>query len=214
MTARYPEFASKIEVGLLGVEDPGFLAPASTDGVFRVASCSFLLPVKRMDLLMQGLATAGVMYPAQHFHWTHVGDGPERERLDQLAQSLPPNVHFERVDYTGNRGLLELYRTRPIDAFVNTSSSEGTPVSIMEAISCGIPVIATSVGGNVEIVGPTNGLLLPANPEPRDIAAAFNTLIESPALRASLRSGSRAKWEAEYSAPTNYARFVKRLRDL
>jgi glycosyltransferase involved in cell wall biosynthesis len=151
------------------------------------------------------------MYPDRRFQWTHVGDGPEREKIEALAMSvLPSNVTWRRLDYGGPQALMDFYRGDPIDVFVNTSASEGTPVSIMEAISCGMPVIATSVGGNVEIVGPSNGLLLSANPEPKEIAEAFNRVNELPELRA----GSRAKWEADYSARKNYERFATRLLEL
>ena len=47
------------------------------------------------------------------------------------------------------------------DLFVNMSLSEGIPVSIMEAISFGIPIIATNVGGNAEIVNDETGVLIP-----------------------------------------------------
>jgi len=43
--------------------------------------------------------------------------------------------------------VLNYYASNPVDVFINTSSSEGLPVSIMEAMSFGIPVIATNVGG-------------------------------------------------------------------
>lgn len=215
LSARYPDARDRIRTALLGVDDPGVRTPPSTDGVFRIVSCSFLVPVKRIDLLIRGLAEAGRMYPRRQFSWTHIGDGPLRESLAALAGGmLPANVRHERLDYRGREALMAHYATHPADVFINTSSSEGTPVSIMEAISVGIPVIATSVGGNCEIVGPENGLLIPANPQPREIAEAFNALITAPAAHEAMRAGSRTKWEREYSAPANYARFAESVRSL
>ncbi len=48
--------------------------------------------------------------------------------------------------------LMLFFKENSVDLFINASITEGTPVSIMEAISCGIPIIATDVGGNPEIV--------------------------------------------------------------
>ena len=84
----------------------------------------------------------------------------------------------------------------------------------MEAISVGIPVLATAVGGNVEIVGPTNGMLLSPNPEAVEVADAIGTLMNDPDRLADLRRGSRRRWEQDYSAATNYRRFAELLHAL
>jgi glycosyltransferase involved in cell wall biosynthesis len=215
LTDRYPGSRDRTHAALLGVDDPGFANAPSADGVFRIVSCSFLVPVKRIDLLIRGLAETGKLNSRQAFEWTHVGDGPERESLATLARaSLPKNVAHHIVPYPGREGLLEFYRRQPVDLFINTSSSEGTPVSIMEAISAGIPIMATSVGGNVEIVGPENGVLIGADPTPEEIARAINALVGEPAALARLRTGSRGKWEREYSAGRNYAEFAETIRGL
>jgi glycosyltransferase involved in cell wall biosynthesis len=213
MAGRYPEHAEKIRPGLLGIDDPGVANEPSSDGVFRIVSCSVFLPVKRVDLMARGIAAAGAANPGQRFEWTHVGVGPERDAVAALAQSITPsNVRHQIVGYTGPRDLYDFYRTQPADVFMNTSASEGTPVAIMEAIAVGIPVIATSVGGNPEIAGPENGLTVPANPTPADIAAAITTLVKDPERRARMRVASRAKWAAEYAADTNYTKFAERIR--
>ena len=54
--------------------------------------------------------------------------------------------------------------------FINVSSTEGIPVSIMEAMSFGIPVIATAVGGTPEIVNNENGYLLSKDPSAKELA--------------------------------------------
>jgi glycosyltransferase involved in cell wall biosynthesis len=213
LRGRYPEAADRVHTALLGVEEPGFQNPASADGVFRIASCSFLVAVKRMDLLARGLAEAARSQPERRFRWVHIGDGPEREMVEAAAKSLPENAEFERIAYRGRRALYEYYRTHPVDVFANTSASEGTPVAVMEAISVGIPVMATSVGGNPEIVGDDNGVLIPANPSPAEIGRAINALAARPDL-AALRRGSRARWQVRYSAARNYSEFAELIRAL
>lgn len=213
MARRYPAHAGKIRVGLLGIDDPGVINQASPDGVFRIVSCSTFVPVKRVDLMARGVAAAGRANPGQRFEWTHIGVGPERDAVDELARSImPQNVSYRIVGYTGPADLYDFYRTQPADVFLNTSASEGTPVAIMEAIAVGLPVIATAVGGNPEIAGPDNGLTCPAHPEPGEIADAIGALLRDPERRAAMRQASRAKWAAQYAAPTNYQRFTETIR--
>jgi colanic acid/amylovoran biosynthesis glycosyltransferase len=215
LASRFPAEAAKVRVERIGIFDPGFLSSPSEDGVVRVVSCSFLLPVKRIDLLLRSLAVLGNKDPQRSFSWTHVGNGPERQRLAELAgQLMPANVKWQFMDYPGRSELFDFYRNTPVDVFVNTSESEGTPVSIMEAISVGIPVIATGVGGNPEIVGPDNGILLAPDPEPEMIADAVGKIASDPQATSRMRSGSREKWDRLYNADKNYARFAGVVKSL
>jgi glycosyltransferase involved in cell wall biosynthesis len=213
---RYPVFASKIEAGLLGVKDPGFLASRSTDGVFRLASCSIIRPIKRVDLLLEGILHAARMRPGQKFEWHHHGNGetPEtRLALQQRAEAeFPPNACAFFPGYSSHQALMDFYRENPVDLFMNTSRSEGTPVSTMEAISCGIPVAATAVGGNKEIVMDKNGILLSPDPSPQEIAEAIFKLMDDPEMARAQRQGSRAVWDEKYNADKNFDAFVQRLR--
>lgn len=209
----YPAFAGKIDVGLLGVEDPGFLNPPSSDGVFRIVSCSFLTPVKRIDLLVRGLAALAAESPDCTIAWTHIGDGPERPALsEQAGATLPPNVRWKLYGYPGKDQVRQYYRAQPVDLFVNVSQSEGTPVAIIEAISVGIPVLCTAVGGNIEVVGTENGLLISANPSPAEIAVGIRGLVNEGAALSNRRKASRARWQERYSARKNYSAFAESLR--
>ena len=100
--------------------------------------------------------------------------------------------------------------------FINVSSSEGIPVSIMEAMSAGIPVIATAVGGTPEIVvDRMNGALLSAHPSPEAIAAR---ILEYEALDAdrkrSYREAALETWNRAYDANVNFPAFVRDLLSL
>ena len=94
-----------------------------------------------------------------------------------------------------------------MDMFINVSANEGVPVSIMEAISYDIPVVATNVGGTSEVVTPETGLLLSSNPSPKEIKEAMlkiNTLNLSP----------REFWARNYNADVNYRSFAQMLSEL
>lgn len=213
LTDRYPEFSSRYETALLGVTDPGFVNHPSTDGVFRIVSCSMLEPVKRVDLILEGIKTAALQRPHQRFEWHHIGNGTRRNELQTMAdEQFPPNAKGCLPGYTSKEALMSFYRDTPVDVFVNASETEGTPVAVMEAVSSGIPVIATSVGGNKEIVGDRNGILLGENPSPQDIADSVLKLINNPQTTSVMREESRKVWMERYNADANYAAFAKTLR--
>lgn len=212
---RYPDYSSRYETALLGVTDPGFINPPSDDSVFRIVSCSMLEPVKRVDLILEGIKTAAAQRPDQRFEWHHIGNGSRRPELQKLAdESFPPNAKGYLPGYINKQVLMSFYRETPSDLFINASETEGTPVAVMEAVSCGIPVIATAVGGNTEIVGKRNGLLLDENPTPLCIAEAIFKLLDDPEAADAMREGSRKVWMERYNADSNYAAFAERLRSI
>jgi glycosyltransferase involved in cell wall biosynthesis len=209
---RHPASSSKIEVSLLGVQDPGFVANESKDEVLRVMSCSLIRPIKRVDLLLEGVRCAAQMRPDQKFEWHHHGNGEMRLELQQRANlEFPPNARATFHSYSTPQALLTFYRECPVDVFMNVSVSEGTPVSSMEAISCGVPVIATAVGGNKEIVREQNGILLNPDPAPREIADVLCRFMDDRQARRSMRAGSRTLWQERYNADQNFRAFLQRM---
>lgn len=114
-----------------------------------------------------------------------------------------------------NPAIMQHYREQPVDVFVNVSSTEGgAPVAIQEAISCGIPVVATSVGGNPEVVSAKNGILLSPDPRPGEIAAALLKIRDNPELAARMRTESRQLWQTSYNAEVNFRAFAERLKSI
>ena len=215
LSARHPSCASGFRVARLGTGDPGFLTPPSLDGVFRVVSCSHIIPIKRIDLLVRGLAKAGRMQPDREFEWVHIGGGPLQAELATYADAtLPGNVSNRFTGYLTTAAVQEYYRQSPVDVFINVSESEGVPVSIMEAESCGIPVIATAVGGTPELVSDATGILLPEHPAPRDIAKAVDRLAADPGGARAMRSAGRENWERNYNANRNFSAFAGDLQAL
>lgn len=212
---RYPEFNSVYETALLGVTDPCFTTPASMDNVFRIVSCSMLEPVKRIDLLIEGIAHAAKARPDQRFEWHHFGNGKRRTELQELANHIFPfNASADLPGYSTKADLMCYYRQNPVDVFMNVSATEGTPVAVMEAVSCGIPVIATSVGGNVEIATERNGLQLTANPTPEQIGQALLAFWDDRDARLSKRQGSRQVWDERYNADANFQAFARKLKSI
>lgn len=152
----------RIRVSRLGVADPGVEARASdAEEVVHLLSVSYAKPVKRLCRLIEGLAVLKREKPNYHVEWCHIGGGPELKRLKDLAGELEiPAVFLGQLP---NAEVIAYLKKTTVDVFVNVSASEGVPVSIMEAFSFGIPVVATDVGGTREIVSKETGVLIPQN---------------------------------------------------
>jgi glycosyltransferase involved in cell wall biosynthesis len=110
LVERYPTCATKVETIHLGVFDSQFITAHSKDGILRIASCSFLIPRKRVDLLIKGISEAAKLRPHQSFEWNHTGTGPMQESLQTLAnKTLPSNVKFKFRGYTSANDLMQFY---------------------------------------------------------------------------------------------------------
>ena len=210
---QYPELALRIHVARLGVAAPPDIGGPSSDGVFRIVSCSTCIPIKRVELLASGVVALRRMFPSLEFTWTHIGDGPTLASVRAAVSSEEGLA--ERCIFTGQLPHAEVrfaLAGSSFDVFVNVSSSEGLPVTLMEAASSAIPMIATRVGGNPEIVDEACGRLLPADPTPNDLATALAEIaFLTPDERAATRAASRNRWATDFCAERNYRAFGELL---
>ena len=207
----YPDAHSKIELSRLGVRPAPILNSPSTDGRLHLVSCAYLTPVKRIDLLVQALAQCEIPVT-----WTHLGGGAQEEEIRSLAQNLPDNIEWRITGVLSNQDILKFYQEKPVDLFINVSLSEGLPVSIMEAMSYGIPVAATDVGGSNELViSGQSGILLPANITPELIAKTLTEFHQlSLSEKQSMRQNAWQIWKNRVNAEVQYPTFVNRLLSL
>ena len=187
---------------------------APSGGTLTLVSCSNLIPLKRVDLIIAALA---LLPGSIRVDWSHFGGGPERESLTALAEkTLPPNVRWKFWGGVPNESLDGFYQELKPDLFLTASSTEGLPISILEAFSACIPAAATAVGGIPEIVrdGET-GFLLPENPAPEELAAAIRRFYElPPAEKAAMSAAARALWEDAFDAEKNADRLAGLFRRL
>ena len=134
-------------------------------------------------------ALARVRHPARV---TLVGDGPEREAVEAEAHSLGLDVEL-----AGSRCDVAELLARA-DVFVLSSRSEGAPISILEAMAAGLPVVASDVGGVPElVVDGVTGLLVPPG-DPAALAAALERLLADAALRRRLGAAGRERAEERF----------------
>ena len=111
-----------------------------------------------------------------------------------------------------NREVISYYMNNHVNLFINVSESEGIPVSIMEAISFGIPVIATDVGGTSEIViDGFNGLLLNKTFDIDKLVDVISCAILGRIDLLSFRKNARILWTEKYSCENNYYKFYENI---
>jgi len=204
----YPNYNNKIKIHRLGVKAHFDISPLPVKECFNIVSCSALIPVKRVHLIIESLKTniKGQVI------WTHFGDGALMSELQKASELLPPNVTCNFVGFVSNNFLLDHYRKHPVDLFVNVSSSEGIPVSIMEAISYGIPVVATNVGGASEAITNESGRLINVDFNTSELTTIINSLIDKELIFE--RNKVKESWRELFDASENYKGFVDFLTAL
>jgi len=106
---------------------------------------------------------------------------------------------------------MDFYKNEPIDGFINVSTTEGLPVAMMEAISFGIPIIGTDVGGVKEIVTEETGLLIPVNFEDEFLANQISIFLDRFGGSIEVKNRVREFWKKNFDALNNYEEFTNRI---
>jgi sugar transferase (PEP-CTERM/EpsH1 system associated) len=202
-----PERVSQISNGVDSVQfhprlgPPAAVGPAGfmQDNVFVIGSVGRMVDVKDYPTLVDAfLRLIASPHPAhQRLRLLIVGDGPERaECLNMLTRAGAGHRAWLPGERTDIAQLL-----RAMDLFVLPSLGEGSSNTILEAMATGLPVVATAVGGNTELVQPGfTGILVPPR-SPDLMAAAIADYCRIPEMGA--RHGMRARSQviARHSLP-------------
>ena len=199
-----------VGVSPLGVPLVDALSPPSSEGALHIVSVSFCLPVKRLDRIVEALCLFALRHKEIKTRWTHIGGGPLLESTRSLAASRfagVDNISFEFLGEMANDAVKKYYLGTPVDLFINMSESEGVPVSIMEAMSAGVPAVAPDVGGISNLVSDQCGALLGKCPSSQDIADAIGRVALGE-KRDALRVNARKTVEEKFSSDRNYSDFI------
>ena len=197
----------KILVNKLGIRIPISLSPLPKSSTKTIVSCSNLLPIKQIDLIAETLSKLN-----DSVKWIHFG-GPNSKalQLELDYKEMYPNLSVEMRGVISNPDILSFYEENEVDLFVNLSKSEGTPVSIMEAMSYGIPVLASNVGGISEMLDNNSHQLVEASPD--QIVPIVNKIkycIENYSRNQDFRHSMISNFK--YSALKNYANLAEVLK--
>ncbi|NJP08575.1 MAG: glycosyltransferase family 4 protein [Leptolyngbyaceae cyanobacterium RU_5_1] len=154
-----------------------------------------LAVVKGLLILLESLAILKRSHP--DILLTIVGDGPDRQSLEQMTTQLGLT---ENVKFVGYQSQAEVRQhVQQTDVFVLPSFAEGVPVSLMEAMAAGVPVVTTRIAGVSELVDDgISGYLVPAG-DPVSLANRISILLEDGQLRSQFGAAGRAKIESEFN---------------
>jgi glycosyltransferase involved in cell wall biosynthesis len=165
----------------------------STDGRFTILHVGRLTAAKDQTSLLIAFAVARSTNPK--FSLIIVGDGALRHSLENLAVTLGIGSD---VSFTGEQTDVASYYSCA-DLFVMSSISEGLPISLLEAMSIGLPAVVTRVGGMPEVIEQAGaGVVVPAS-APEELAAAIVNLSRRPDLLESFRLAGLNAYEDRYT---------------
>ncbi|MBU8920361.1 MAG: glycosyltransferase family 4 protein [Bacteroidales bacterium] len=150
---------------------------------------------KGIDTLIRGWKILSERYPDSGAMLFLVGNGILFDEMKDLASSLEID---DTIVFLGRRSDVAGY-LRLVDVFVQPSRWEGLSIAMLEAMSCGLPMIGTPVGGAAEIIKDReNGLLVPVDDE-EALSTAMGRLLEDTILRKTLGSMARNTVKIGYS---------------
>jgi glycosyltransferase involved in cell wall biosynthesis len=202
-----------------GVDSAAFcLAPPAEQATLRAASglptdkvlCAFvgrLTRQKNPDVLLEAWARCAT----SRMHLVLIGDGPLRADLERRRSHL---LSISGVTFTGAVSDVRAF-VRAMDIAVLPSEAEGISNAMLEAMACGLPVVATDVGGVREVLGNDGkaGRVVPAG-SAAALAEAISTLAASPALRRELGAAARSLIEDRYDMRRVAAQYLSLYEEL
>ena len=175
-----------------GIDSTAPQSVSTSRDVPQIVMVARMAPPKDPVLLLKALSEV-----TEAFHLTLVGDGPSRSGVEAAINRLKLAGKVELApSNTPVRALLSRS-----DIFVLTSRYEAFPISILEAMRAGLPVVATAVGGVPEaVIEGQTGFLVPYG-DPETLRARLVTLLRSSDLRARLGSAGKARFLEHFTAP-------------
>lgn len=203
----FPEYAKKISMQYLGIDSLS-RSPFKVEPI-HILSISNVIPLKRIGLLVEALKLVRT-----NVKWTHFGAGDLFEELKEQVKELPENIEYELKGFVPNQEMLRELSELPINLFVNLSITEGLPLSMMEVMSAGIPVMATDVGGVKEIVNNRTGILLSEDISPKEIADILESFEHHTLNSVDARKLIMEYWSNHFDARKNVHSFVHYLQSI
>lgn len=210
---KYDVCDDKLRLSYLGVKSNGqYKKRILSKTEICIVSCSSLIEVKRLDLIIDFLSQLTI-----RFKWYHIGNGKLMKKMSELAENKLPKESYEFIGNLDNDKIIPFYYNYDVDYFINMSDSEGLPVSIMEAFSVGIPSIARPVGGIREIVDEGTGFLIDLEDkrEGMDVCNAEEFLrmrLNNIDCYRMYSEGAFTKWQEFFCRDTNYSYFYTNMK--
>jgi glycosyltransferase involved in cell wall biosynthesis len=190
-----------------GIETPEDNPTRKEKGTFVIGSSGRLFPVKDYPFMVE--VAREVLRKANNVKFTLAGDGPELKKVQTMIQRYGLGERFLVRGFVKDMGTFY----RGLDVYLNTSFHEGIPISVLEAMAHGVPVIAPNVGGLREIVADgIDGYLLESR-NPKDFVEKCIQLYGDETLRKQMASAAREKVTKEFSVDQMAGQYYRLYRD-
>ena len=192
----------------VGTIDNG-MAVFNENKIFTIITCSHIRNVKRLHLMSDILEH--ISFP---IIWNMIGIGSDFELVKLTNSKLPKHIVINYIGNITNKEVLNFYKTHHANLFVSLSYSEGLPVSMMEALSFGIPIMSTDVGGCSEICNDNTGILIPKDFDAKKVADKITEFKNSKKNNLEFRNQCKDYWNKNFSAEINYSHFSKEIASI
>jgi len=208
LTQKYPAFAAKIKTNYLGC--PDFKLCEQPPAIFTILSIATIRHVKQIHRIAEIVRD----FPAP-IHWVHIGGEANRIKDETIAYTeavvndIKKQVH-KKVSMLGAilpTNLEQTVHQYHPHVLVNASEYEGLPVSVMEALSFGIPVIATDVGGTNELIEDEYGQILKSNFSNEELQSLLIQIKN--AWNTGMRDAAKTYWQQKLGLESNREKLLK-----
>lgn len=196
----------KVQLIYNGINTERFNPSAAKNDCFSFVHVARLSPIKDQATLIAAFALL-CQQSTLPCRLLLVGDGPLRQQLEQLAQTTGAG---DRIEFLGERqDIAQLMQQSHV--FVMSSLAEGIPMTVLEAMACGLPVVATAVGGLPELIQPEQGRLVAAA-SAQALAGAMQQYLEQPALAVAHGQSARQRVCEQFSEPAMVSQYLSLYR--
>ena len=193
-----------VDTELFTPNGPDMRASRRLEGKHVVLCVTRLVPIKNLPLLLD--AIADVRKDDDRVVLVLVGEGPQQPALEAQARALGIADAVMFAGYAAQEATPSWYRTA--DVFALPSDFDNSPNVVLEAMACGLPVVATDVGGLRDYVDPPrNGLLVPKGSR-AELAAALRSMLADRAGAEAIGRQNRDDSVAKFSWPVSAARML------
>lgn len=184
-----------------------------------IVSIAYCIQVKRLDKTLAAITQLAITNPQKNYTWVHFGGGALLDSLKQQTQLNCVQISNLNIIFKGhqdNTDILSFLKHTPIHVLINNSEYEGTPVSIMEAMAAGIPVVAPNIGGISDIIEhKKNGYLMSSLAHIDEIVQALNYVTIANHNNWSIMSENAYKTATnKYNAQLNFPSFIQEIQKI
>ena len=208
-----PSLSKKVSMVHLGVDINGFVKGKTTINDPLIIATPAELKEHKGHIYAIEAAKKLIDKGVSNFKWYFYGSGPLLNELQEKVKDLNLINHCYFPGNIDHQKLLNKYKNQEVDIVVSASISipdifEGIPVSLMEAMSYEVPVIATDSGGTKELVDNESGILVNQN-DSEALFDAIISLINNPENRRKISKNGRMKIKRDFDTMKNASELIK-----